>query len=222
MNEDIAVSFFRNLPYRFPQLYDLLVYRGIFGWLGMSGASQREFVAGVIERDGRLLEAPIGTGALTLELYSQRPAVSVVGLDLSRDMLATARRRLEQRGITNVHLICADMAVLPFANDTFSQVVTLNGLHVMAHHEPAIDEFLRVAEDGAVVVGTAGVDIANEPRGGLQKLLTRLGFIRPLDADKLHELLGMTWSKLTASRSGAVYAFRRPKLDPMTGEPIAG
>ncbi|HYF63767.1 MAG TPA: class I SAM-dependent methyltransferase [Herpetosiphonaceae bacterium] len=216
------MSFFRNLPYRFPRLYDLVVYRGIFGWLGMNGAAQSAIVAGVIERDGRLLETPIGTGALTFELYSQRPALSVFGLDLSRDMLAEARRRLDRRGITNVHLICADMMVLPFAADTFNQIVSLNGLHVVPRHESAIDELLRVAEDGAVVVGTAGVDIGKEPRGGLQKLLARLGFIRPLDADKLHELLGMTWSKLAASRSGAVYAFRRPRLDPATGEPVTG
>lgn len=216
------MSFFRNLPYRFPRLYDLIVYRGIFGWLGMNGAAQSAVVAGVIERDGHLLEAPIGTGALTFELYSQRPALSVIGLDLSRDMLAEARRRLDRRGITNVHLVCADMMVLPFAADTFGQIVSLNGLHVVPRHESVIDEFLRVAQDGAVVVGTAGVDIGNEPRGGLQKLLTRLGFIRPLDADKLHELLGMTWSKLAASRSGAVYLFRRPRLDPATGEPMAG
>lgn len=216
------MSFFRNLPYRFPRLYDLVVYRGVFGWLGMDGTAQSAIVAGMIERDGRLLEAPIGTGALTFTLYSQRPALSVVGLDLSRDMLAEARRRLDQRGITNVHLICADMMVLPFAADTFDQIVSLNGLHVVPRYESAIDEFLRVAADGAVVVGTAGVDIGNEPRGGLQKLLARLGFIRPLDADKLHELLGMTWSKLTAARSGAVYAFRRPRLDPATGEPVAG
>ena len=30
----------RQLPYRFPRLYNLLVYRGVFAWLGMSGAAQ--------------------------------------------------------------------------------------------------------------------------------------------------------------------------------------
>jgi hypothetical protein len=84
--------------------------------------------------------------------------------------------------------------------------------------ELAIDELLRVAEDGAAVVGTAGVDIGNEPRGGLQKLLTRLGLIRPLDDEKLHELLSLTWSKLVGQRTGAIYTFRRPKLDRATGD----
>ena len=211
----------RNLPYQFPRLYDALVYQIIFRWLGMSGAAQTQLVASGIQRDGRLLEAPFGTGALTLDLYASRPAIQVIGLDYSLPMLLAARRRIETKGLVNVQLVCANMNVLPFANDTFDQIVTLNGLHVVDHPETVVDELLRVAEDGAMVVGTAGVAIGNEPRGGLQKLLTRLGWITPLDDQKLHELLGLTWSKLSATRTGAMYAFRRPKLDQATGEEIA-
>lgn len=213
-----------RLPYQFPRLYDLVVYRGIFAWLGMSGTQQSQFVATTLYHAGRVLDAPLGTGALTVKLYAQRPALLVVGVDLALPMLQAARARLVAQGIVNVHLVCANMMVLPFANDSFSQIVSLNGLHVIPHHESAIDEFFRVAEDGAAVVGTAGVDIRYEPRGGLQRLLTRLGFIRPLDAEKLHELLGLTWSKLSGQRTGAVYAFRRPKLDRATGEilPLGG
>lgn len=211
----------RNLPYQFPRLYDTLVYRIIFRWLGMSGAAQTQLVASGIQRDGRLLEAPLGTGALTLDLYASRPAIQVIGLDYSLPMLLAARRRIETKGLVNVQLVCANMNVLPFANDTFDHIVTLNGLHVVDHPETVVDELLRVAEDGAMVVGTAGVAIGNEPRGGLQKLLTRLGWITPLDDQKLHELLGLTWSKLSATRTGAMYAFRRPKLDQATGEEMA-
>ena len=211
----------RNLPYQFPRLYDALVYQIIFRWLGMSGAAQTQLVASGIQHDGRLLESPFGTGALTLDLYASRPAIQVIGLDYSLPMLLAAQRRIATKGLVNVQLVCANMNVLPFANDTFDQIVTLNGLHVVDHPETVVDELLRVAEDGAMVVGTAGVAIGNEPRGGLQKLLTRLGWIKPLDDQKLHELLGLTWSKLTATRTGAMYAFRRPKLDQATGEEIA-
>ncbi len=210
----------RSWPYRFPRLYDALVCNGIFAWLGMSGSAQTQLVATTLRHEGRVLEAPIGTGALTLDLYAQRPALTVVGVDLALPMVQAARARLEQRGIVNVQLVCADMMVLPFANDAFSQIVSLNGLHVVPRYESAIDEMLRVAEDGAAVVGTAGVDIGNEPRSGLQKLLTKMGMIKPLDDQKLHELLSMTWSKLVGQRTGAIYTFRRPKLDPGTGDVV--
>ncbi len=208
----------RSWPYRFPRLYDALVCNGIFAWLGMSGTEQTQLVATTLRHEGRVLDSPIGTGALTLELYAQRPALMIVGVDLALPMLQAARARLRQRGIVNVQLVCADMTTLPFVNDVFGQIVSLNGLHVVPRYESAIDEMLRVAEDGAAVVGTAGVDIGNEPRSGLQKLLTRMGMIKPLDDQKLHELLSMTWSRLVGQRTGAIYTFRRPQLDPGTGD----
>lgn len=208
------------LAYRLPRLYELAVFRLVFPWLGMGPAGQTAVVEEMLWPEGRLLEAPVGTGYLTFGLYAERPGVTAVGVDLALPMLKLASAQLRRRGIANVHLVCADMTVLPFANDTFGQIVTLNGLHVLPRPEPLVDELLRVAEDGAAVAGSAGVDIRAEPRGGLQRLLARLGVINPLNAEALHELLGLTWSKLSARRSGGVYVFQRPKLDRMTGQPL--
>lgn len=211
----------RQVPYRFPRIYDWLTQHGILRWLGMSGHAQAEWVNQTLYHEGRLLDAPFGTGVLTMQNYAQRPAITVIGVDLALAMLKTAQHELRQRGIVNVHLVCADMTALPFAHDQFSQIVTLNGLQVLPYPETLVDELLRVAEDGCVVVGTATVNIGLEPRGGLQRLLVRLGLINDVDPEKLHDLLGMTWSKLSGQRTGAVYHFRRAKLDPATGEPVS-
>lgn len=210
----------RFAPYAAPRLYDLLAYRVVLAWLGMGGQEQRDWVATTLRHDGRVLEAPIGTAALTAPIYAERPALTVIGLDYSLPMLKAAQARLAEAGIVNVHLVCADMALLPFAADQFEQLVSLNGLHVLPRYEPAIDEMLRVAHDGATIVGTAGALSDDPPRRWLQGLLDRLGYSSPVDSEQLHELLGMTWSRLSGQRTGAIYAFRRFALDRATGEPL--
>ncbi|GAA5527284.1 class I SAM-dependent methyltransferase [Herpetosiphon gulosus] len=210
----------QQLPYRFPRAYDLLVHHGIFRWLGMTGSEQTALVAKALQHEGWAIEAPIGTGRLTIDLYAQRPNLQVVGIDLAMPMLQAAQAELANKGIINVHLICADMTALPFHADQFIQIVTLNGLQVVPHAETLIDELLRVAEDGCAIAGTATVDIGLEPRGGVQRWLVRSGMINKLNPEQLHEIISLTWSKLSANRRGAVYNFLRPRLDRATGEPI--
>lgn len=211
----------KKLIYQMPRMYEWLVYRLLFPWMGMSATQQARLVDEMLQPAGLVLEAPIGTAQITCDLYAARPDIQVVGVDLALLMLRRAQHHLTARGITNVQLVCADMTVLPFADDSFAQIVSMHGLQTLPRPERLVDELLRVAEDGAVVVGTASVDIRGEPRSGLQQLMVRLGLIKPLNAEALHELLGLTWSKLSAQRSGAVYGFQRPKLDPATGTPVA-
>ena len=69
----------------------------------------------------RVLELGIGTG-LTAPLYSTD--WTVVGVDLSPDMLQQARKRITRLGLTRtVTLLEADGAHLPFDDDSFDVVL---------------------------------------------------------------------------------------------------
>ncbi len=67
--------------------------------------------------DGRLLEVGHGTGRLLRRQL--RAGRSVVGMDLSRQMIRIASRRLEQAGLPRI-LVRARAQALPFAAGTFN------------------------------------------------------------------------------------------------------
>lgn len=210
-------QWFLRLCERYPRFWHWFNQRFVLPWSGMSASEQLTWVASVLRRDGRVLEVGIGIGDRTQQMFAQRPALFVVGLDPSLAALQAHQAALEAAGIINITLVCSDPAILPFAADGFDQVICLDLLHQVERYQPVIDELLRVAVDGATVVGTAAV-ATDEPRSGLQRWLSAARGFAPLDPDALHELLGMTWSKLNAQRTGAIYAFRRFALDRSTGE----
>jgi len=64
--------------------------------------------------DETLLDAGCGTGRLTEKLLQLLPQGRVVGVDLSQNMLQTARRHLHPRFAKHITFVAADLAHLPF------------------------------------------------------------------------------------------------------------
>ena len=85
------------------------------------------------------LDVATGTGntALALAPFVRR----VVGLDLTREMLAHARRLTKERSLANVEWVLGDASRLPFADDSF-EVYTVRAA---PHHFTDFDGFLREA-----------------------------------------------------------------------------
>jgi ubiquinone/menaquinone biosynthesis C-methylase UbiE len=85
------------------------------------------------------LDVATGTGntALALAPYVQ----SVVGLDLTREMLDQARRVAAERGIDNADWVIGDAERLPFDDDAFDVYV----VRAAPHHFPDVDAFLAEA-----------------------------------------------------------------------------
>lgn len=71
---------------------------------------------------GRILEIGCGTGSLQRALRASPASSDAVGLDLSRQMLALAQRKLNRAGLTP-RLLRADAGTLPFATSVFDTVV---------------------------------------------------------------------------------------------------
>jgi ubiquinone/menaquinone biosynthesis C-methylase UbiE len=93
---------------------------------------------------GQVLEVAVGTG-LNLPLYP--PDAAVTGVDLSPAMLAVARRRAADLGIT-VDLREADAQALPFPDETFDTVVCTLSLCAVPDERVVIDEMRRVLRPG--------------------------------------------------------------------------
>lgn len=93
-----------------------------------------------------VLELAAGTGLVTAELA--RTAASVMATDLSEDMLAILRGRLEALRLLNVQARAADATALPFADARFDAVVMANLLHLLPDPGAALREAHRVLRPG--------------------------------------------------------------------------
>ncbi len=99
--------------------------------------------------DDDLLDLACGTGEFAL--FAAPHVKRVVGVDISDGMLAMGRRRLGERSIRNVELLCHDVMHVPFADGTFSMVTCRNAFHHMENHTQVAAEMARCCRDGGSV-----------------------------------------------------------------------
>lgn len=102
---------------------------------------------------GKLLEVPVGTGVLTMPLYKSLPKADITCLDYSTDMMARAEKRAAAMNIGNVRFQQGDVGALPFADESFDIVLSLNGFHAFPDKEAAYRETCRVLRKGGIFCG---------------------------------------------------------------------
>ncbi len=102
---------------------------------------------------GKLLEVPVGTGVLTMPLYQSLPNAVVTCLDYSADMMEHARRRAGAMGISNISFTQGDVGKLPFEDESFDIVLSLNGFHAFPDKDAAFRETCRVLKPGGIFCG---------------------------------------------------------------------
>jgi len=103
--------------------------------------------------DGKLLEVPVGTGVLTMPVYRDLPKAQITCLDYSTDMMKTAKERALQNGLDHVHFAQGDVGDLPFEEESFDAVLSLNGFHAFPDKEAAYRETFRVLKKGGIFCG---------------------------------------------------------------------
>ena len=102
---------------------------------------------------GRLLEVPVGTGVLTMPMYAALPAAEITCLDYSPEMMASAKRRAAALGLKNVAFTQGDVGRLPFPDESFDLVLSLNGFHAFPDKDAAFRETQRILKNGGVFCG---------------------------------------------------------------------
>lgn len=103
--------------------------------------------------DGKMLEAPVGTGVLTMPVYKALPNADITCLDYSVDMMKVAQHRAEKMGVDNLHFYQGDVGALPFEDQSFDLVLSLNGFHAFPDKEAAFQETFRVLKPGGTFCG---------------------------------------------------------------------
>ena len=116
---------------------------------------------------GHTLEVGIGTG-LNLPYYP--PEASLIGLDLSPEMLDLARRRATELGMT-VELKEGDAQELPFPDQMFDTVISTYAMCSVPDEARTISEMRRVLRDGGRLILVDHIRSAVKPIYWMQRLL---------------------------------------------------
>lgn len=121
------------------------VYDQVFG--GVSAFGRKRAVAAVNALPGpHVLEVGVGTG-LALPHYA--PAKRITGIDLSAEMLALARERVERQGLNNVAaLLEVDAEATGFEDGCFDIAVAMFTASVVPNPRKLMAEMRRVVRPG--------------------------------------------------------------------------
>ena len=129
-----------------------------------------------------LLDAGCGDGRF-LAGIARLPAAAAAGLvgsDISARILATARRWAERDGF-EVELVQANMEQLPFLDDSFDRVLSVQTLEHLLNPQAGMDELARVLRPGGRLILSTDSSrnivsrVLNAPRRGLVQLLGLTG-----------------------------------------------
>ena len=160
---------------------------------------------------GKLLEVPVGTGVLTMPVYRDLPHADITCLDYSADMMASAQEKAKFMGLQNVRFQQGDVGDLPFEDNSFDIVLSLNGFHAFPDKMAAYRETYRVLKRGGIFCGCFYV------QGGCRRtdwfirhLYQPKGFFTPPyeTESSLRKRLADMYSKVTVSSVEGIATFR--------------
>ena len=141
-----AQQLFTPLPARYDRLAELLSF-------GQNGRWRRAMVDRIAGGDAPrvVLDVAAGTAGVSLQL-AERTGAQVIGLDLTRPMLAQAARNITAAGADDrVTLVNAGAERLPFADASVDALTFTYLLRYVSDPQAVLAELARVVRPGGVV-----------------------------------------------------------------------
>jgi demethylmenaquinone methyltransferase/2-methoxy-6-polyprenyl-1,4-benzoquinol methylase len=140
-----AQHLFTPLPARYDRLAELLSF-------GQNGRWRRAMVGQIEPRAGRLvLDVASGTAGVAIALAGRTKA-TVVGIDLTEQMLRQGQRNVERAGLASrIRLITGRAEQLPFPDASFDALTFTYLLRYVDDPQATLTELARVVKPGATV-----------------------------------------------------------------------
>lgn len=153
-----------------------------------------------------------GTGRAALAFARAVPAGTVIGLDLSRNMLRRARSASARAGAGSVFWAQGDILELPFRDGVLDRALCAGTIHLFADPCPALREIGRALKPGGILTV---MTVARAQRGWparLQARLMRKGaafFFDPAGLDALLDRAGFEGAKAELRRLSLIFSAKK-------------
>ena len=93
---------------------------------------------------GAILDAGTGPGRLPIKIAQLMPTVTIVGMDVSRDMIRIAQKNAEQASVNRARFVVGSIYRTGFNDSTFDLVVSTGLVHHLEKPVQAFDELYRI------------------------------------------------------------------------------
>lgn len=122
--------------------------------LGIDKIWRRKAIALLAEDNPQtVLDIATGTADLALEVARQLNPKSIVGLDISNEMLDIGRKKIAKKQLENlIRLQQGDSENLPFEDNTFDALTVAFGVRNFEHLKLGLAEMYRVLKPGGKVI----------------------------------------------------------------------
>ena len=163
---------------------------------------------------GKLLEVPVGTGVLSMPVWKRLPNADITCLDYSEKMMESAQERANKLGITNITFQQGDVGALPYEDESFDALVSLNGFHAFPDKQAAYDETWRVLKPGGLFTGcfyVAGRNLKTDRI--IRSFYIKFGFFtEPFETiDSLRDRLSRMYSSVEVNNVESIAVFHCTK-----------
>lgn len=158
-----------------------------------------------------ILDACVGTANSSIIVAEANDQNEIIGIDLSPDMIAVAKKKIQKRGIMNIHIRRMDATEMSFQDGEFDIAMISFGLHELGY-ELMIDilkEMHRVLKDGGKLY-----IIDYEREDGLIKNLMFSIYLKIFEPKHMPQFLKYDWVELLRGvgfhvTSGGKYRFSK-------------
>ena len=140
-----AQHLFAPLPQRYDQLAEILSF-------GQNGRWRRAMISRIAPVPGQaVLDVASGTAGVALQI-AERTGASVVGVDLTEQMLRQGQRNVAGAGLSDrIRLTAGRAEQLPFADATFDALTFTYLLRYVLDPQATLSELARVVKPGGQV-----------------------------------------------------------------------
>ena len=177
--------------------------------LGSNDKEMRALAQSIAGGGGWLLEVSVGPGNFSFEIYKSNQQTYVVAVDLAWSMLRQAKYKARTLNLTNVFLVRADAAHLPFKRNVFDALLSLNGLHVFPDPKGILETMWKVTKPYARIGGCCPVSGVDGLGGWLMKTFQQNNNVPPLTLQLMTTHLQDYWPTVKIECSGAILKIKR-------------
>ena len=184
------------------------IYNKIF-WNGVNDNEISDKLLSNIPNDfsGKILDIPVGTAIFTSKKWNNLKKSNIICVDISIDMLSIANKRINQ---PNISLIKGDVGQLPFEDNFFDIVFSMNGFHAFPDKEKAFNETWKKKKKGGYFIGCFYIKGESKITDWLiNTILSKKGWFSPpfYTKDEIKNLLSLKYFDIKIYNDGSIAYF---------------